>query len=49
LPDGFAKKFGTKKVTPEDLLELSRQQGAALAETRARTEAVQQEIGRRTT
>ena len=48
LPDCFTKRLTSKKITLEDLLDLSRQQGAALVEIRTAIEAVQQEIERRT-
>jgi hypothetical protein len=49
LPDCFGKKLTSKRVTLDELLELSRQQGAALAEVRVACDAVQVEIDRRTT
>ncbi|MFC8201671.1 hypothetical protein ACFUTV_40780 [Streptomyces sp. NPDC057298] len=49
LPDCFGKKLAGKRVALDELLELSRQQGAALTEIRAACDAVQLDIDRRTT
>ncbi|NEC87656.1 hypothetical protein [Streptomyces sp. SID12501] len=49
LPDCFGKKLAGKRVTLDDLLELSRKQGAALTEIRVTCDAVQLEIDGRTT
>ncbi|WP_055531850.1 hypothetical protein [Streptomyces graminilatus] len=49
LPDCFGKKLTSKRVTLDELLELSRKQGAALTDIRAACDAVQLEIDRRTT
>jgi hypothetical protein len=47
LPDCHLKKLAGKKVTLSDLLDLSRQQGSALAEIRNACDTVQREIDRR--
>lgn len=47
LPDCFAKKLTGKKVTLDELLDLSRQQGAALAEIKSACDTVQSRIDRR--
>ncbi|MFK4106158.1 hypothetical protein ACI2L1_40105 [Streptomyces sp. NPDC019531] len=49
LPDDFRRKLTTRKVTLDDLLDLSRQQGAAIAGALTAISAVQSEIDRRTT
>lgn len=49
LPDCFGKKLAGKRVGLDELLDLSRQQGAALTEIRVACDAVQLEIDRRTT
>ncbi|MER5381796.1 hypothetical protein ABT040_16160 [Streptomyces sp. NPDC002688] len=48
LPDCFGKKLSNKRVTLEELMALSRQQGAAITEIRIAIDAVQAEIDRRT-
>ncbi|MFF7954064.1 hypothetical protein [Streptomyces griseorubiginosus] len=47
LPDFHSKKLAGKKVSLSDLLDLSRQQGSALAEIRSACDRVQREIDRR--
>ncbi|MFC9916249.1 hypothetical protein [Streptomyces sp. NPDC059862] len=49
LPDGYARKLASRKIALDDLLELSRQQGAAITSIRTAIDAVQREIDRRTT
>ncbi|MGI5192188.1 hypothetical protein ACQEVY_00785 [Streptomyces sp. CA-288835] len=49
LPDDFAKKLTRKKASLEELLTLSRQQGAALAGVRTAIDAVQRDIEQRST
>ncbi|MEH0543223.1 hypothetical protein QA802_09115 [Streptomyces sp. B21-105] len=49
LPDCFGKKLTIKRIALEDLLELSRQQGAAIVEIRAAIDTTQREIDRRIT
>ncbi|MFF7566594.1 hypothetical protein ACFZB4_42390 [Streptomyces pseudovenezuelae] len=49
LPDCYGKKLAGKRVDLDELLELSRQQGAALTEIRVACDAVQREIDSRTT
>ncbi|MFD5013786.1 hypothetical protein [Streptomyces chartreusis] len=48
LPDCFRRKLSGKRITLDELLELSRQQGATLTEIRGACNTVQQEIDRRT-
>ncbi|GGV50807.1 hypothetical protein GCM10010293_62110 [Streptomyces griseoflavus] len=48
LPDDFQRKLATKKIPLDDLLNLSRQQGAAIANALTAISAVQNEIDRRT-
>ncbi|MET9187728.1 MULTISPECIES: hypothetical protein [Streptomyces] len=48
LPDGFAKKVAGKQVALGDVLDLSRQQGVALALIREACDRVQMEIDKRT-
>lgn len=48
LPDCFRKKLTGKRIDLDELLDLSRQQGAALTEIRNACDAVQREIDRRT-
>lgn len=49
LPDCFGKKLAGRRVALDELLELSRRQGAALTEIRVACDAVQLEIDRRST
>jgi hypothetical protein len=49
LPDCYSKKLTGKRVTLDELLDLSRQQGVALTEIKVACDAVQREIDRRTT
>ncbi|MFE4626521.1 hypothetical protein [Streptomyces mirabilis] len=48
LPDCFGKKLSSKRITLEELLALSREQGSAITEIRFAVHAVQAEIDRRT-
>ncbi|MDQ0904268.1 hypothetical protein QFZ22_000253 [Streptomyces canus] len=48
LPDDFRRKLSAKRIPLDDLLDLSRQQGAAIAGARAAIGTVQGEIDRRT-
>ncbi|MEU3901913.1 hypothetical protein [Streptomyces sp. NPDC045251] len=48
LPDEYQRKLTGKRVVLDDLLDLSRQQGAAIAGALAAIGAVQNEIDRRT-
>ncbi|MFF7791249.1 hypothetical protein [Streptomyces sp. NPDC007991] len=48
LPDDFHRRLGSRRVALDDLLELSRQQGAAIAGALAAIQTVQSEIDRRT-
>lgn len=48
LPDDFQRKLTGKRILLDDLLDLSRQQGAAIANALAAISAVQNEIDRRT-
>jgi hypothetical protein len=48
LPDDFRRKLSGKRILLDDLLDLSRQQGAAIASALTAIGAVQNEIDRRT-
>ncbi|MEU6687764.1 hypothetical protein [Streptomyces sp. NPDC046832] len=48
LPDDFHRKLTAKRILLDDLLDLSRQQGAAIAGALAAIGAVQNQIERRT-
>ncbi|MFJ9026558.1 hypothetical protein ACIRPU_42450 [Streptomyces sp. NPDC102259] len=48
LPDDFRRKLSTKRILLDDLLDLSRQQGAAIAGALAAIGTAQNEIDRRT-
>ncbi|MFE9687829.1 hypothetical protein [Streptomyces sp. NPDC006285] len=49
LPDDFQRKLTSKKTTLDELLDLSRQQGATITGALAAIGTVQNEIDRRTT
>lgn len=48
LPDDFQRKLTSRRILLDDLLDLSRQQGAATANALAAISTVQEEIDRRT-
>jgi hypothetical protein len=48
LPDDFHRKVAGRGIVLDDLLDLSRQQGAEIARALAAISAVQNEIDRRT-
>ncbi|MFJ9154281.1 hypothetical protein ACIRP7_41000 [Streptomyces sp. NPDC102270] len=48
LPEDFRRKLSAKRILVDDLLDLSRQQGAAIAGALAAIATVQSEIDRRT-
>ncbi|MES4886176.1 hypothetical protein ABVB69_37670 [Streptomyces sp. NPDC000349] len=48
LPDDFGRKLSGKRIVLDELLELSRQQGASITSALAAIDAVQSEIDRRT-
>ncbi|WP_055606655.1 hypothetical protein [Streptomyces prasinus] len=48
LPDDFQRKLTSRRIRLDDLLDLSRQQGAATANALAAISTVQEEIDRRT-